>query len=431
MRDILVTLIVFGSLPFIFKRPFYGAVMWIWISVMNPHTQGWGFAQSMPFAAIIAGTTVLAMLAKPKDVSMPKNGFCLTLIAFTAWMGVTTVFAIGPDDPWSMLNKVTKIMGMTVVVAMLVRTRKEIETLVWVVVISLGFYGVKGGLFTIRSAGAYRVWGPGGTFIEGNNEVALALIMVVPLMLYLVPMIANKWGKRGMWAAAGLCALASLGSYSRGAALALAAMLGFLWLKSHEKVKLGALLVVMAPLALVFMPEQWHSRIDTIDNYEQDSSAMGRINAWKMAMNLTEDHPLTGGGFQIYNAEIFSMYAPSPNDIHAAHSIYFQVLGEHGYVGLALYLLLYLVVWRNARWVIANAANQPDLQWAVRLERMLQVSLVGFLVGGAFLSLAYFDVPYYVMVIMVATRLYVERELKERAAQPAPPLKKVEVRGVG
>ena len=88
------------------------------------------------------------------------------------------------------------------------------------------------------------------------------------------------------------------------------------------------------------------------------------------------------------------------------------------------------MVWRNGRWVIATAAGVPDLQWAVRLQRMAQVSLLGFLVGGAFLSLAYFDVPYYVMVIMVATRLHVERELKERAAQPAAPLNKVEAQGV-
>ncbi|WP_426340813.1 putative O-glycosylation ligase, exosortase A system-associated [Pseudoduganella sp. S-14] len=424
MRDILITLIVFGSLPFVFKRPFYGAVLWIWISVMNPHTQSWGWAQSMPFAAIIAGTTVLAMMARPRDVKFPNTALTWILVAFTGWMCLTTLFAIGPENPLPLLNKVVKIMVMTLVVAMLVRTRKDIEMVVWAIVVSLGFYGVKGGLFTIRSAGAYRVWGPTGTFIEGNNEIALALIMVVPLMLFLGGLISSKWGRRAMWAAAGLCVLAALGSYSRGAAVALAAMLGFLWLKSQEKLKLGALMVVLAPLALVFMPEQWHSRIDTINTYEQDSSAMGRINAWKMAFNLANDHPLFGGGYQIYNKFVFQLYAPNPDDIHAAHSIYFQVLGEHGYVGLALFLLLYLVVWRNGTWVIRHAGEQPELEWAIRLVRMLQVSLIGFMVGGAFLSLAYFDVPYYIMVIMVATRLLVQKTLKEQAAQAPAALEK-------
>ena len=156
---------------------------------------------------------------------------------------------------------------------------------------------------------------------------------------------------------------------------------------------------------------------------------MGRINAWRMAINLAADHPLFGGGFTIYNKFIFQLYAPVPDDIHAAHSIYFQVLGEHGYVGLALFLLMYLVVWRNGKWVARQADNIPELEWATRLVRMLQVSLVGFMVGGAFLSLAYFDVPYYIMVIMVATRLLVERMLKERAANP-PVQPREEVQGV-
>ena len=57
MRDTLVALLVFGSLPFIFKKPYFGAVMWIWISVMNLHSQGWGWARTFPFAAIVSATT--------------------------------------------------------------------------------------------------------------------------------------------------------------------------------------------------------------------------------------------------------------------------------------------------------------------------------------------------------------------------------------
>jgi len=105
------------------------------------------------------------------------------------------------------------------------------------------------------------------------------------------------------------------------------------------------------------------------------------------------------------------------------------VLGEHGYVGLVLYLLMYLVVWRNGTWVIKHAGKVPELEWATRLVRMLQVSLIGFMVGGAFLSLAYFDVPYYVMVIMVATRLLVQQTLKEHAV-PAPAALQKEAQGV-
>jgi putative inorganic carbon (HCO3(-)) transporter len=410
MRDVVITLLVLASLPYIFRRPSFGVVMWIWMGVMNPHTQGWGFARDFPFAAIIAVTTIVAMLASTRRrCRLPLTPVTVTFLLFLAWMGVTSLFAIHPEQVGDQLIKVFKIMGMTLVVLMLLRRRSHVEWLVWAVVISLGYYGTKGGLFTIRSGGQYRVWGPIGTFIDGNNEIALALVMTIPLMLYLHGQLANRWGRRALVASMLLCALASLASYSRGAAIAMVAMLAFLWIKSRDKVRVGLLLACCIPFALLFMPEQWHARIDTIDAYQDDMSAMGRINAWHMAFNLANDRPL-GGGFEIYDPDVFERYAPVPEDVHAAHSIYFQVLGEHGWVGLALYLALGILTWRTGAWIIRHAAPYRELAWAGHLARMIQVSLLGFVVGGAFLSLVYFDVPYYLMAAMVATQSIVARE---------------------
>ena len=422
MRDILVTLIVFASLPYIFKRPALGVVMWIWISVMNPHSQGWGFARTFPFAAVIAATTLLAMLLSKEKFRLPQHPVSYIFLCFLGWMSVTAVFAIHPDAVAGQWSKVYKIFGMTLVVMMLLRTRRDIEWLVWTVVVSLGYYGVKGGIFTLRSGGNFRVWGPEGTFIDGNNEIALALVVVIPLMYYLTGVVPNRWGRAALLVSMLLCGLAALGSYSRGAALAIGAMTCVLWLKSHNKLPLGMLLLVATPLMLVAMPAQWHERIDTINDYEEDTSAMGRINAWHMAFNLAADRPLVGGGFEIYDAGVFERYAPNPSDVHAAHSIYFQVLGEHGWVGLILYLALGVMTWRTGGWIVSHAGASRELEWTVRLATMLQVSLVGFAVGGAFLSLAYFDVPYFIMAAMVATRMLVARALApDAAASGAPP----------
>jgi putative inorganic carbon (HCO3(-)) transporter len=419
MRDIFVTLVVFGSIPYIFKRPYIGIIMWVWISVMNLHTQGWGFARTFPFAAVIAVATLLSMLVSSGKKNLPMTPVTLTFIAFTLWMSVTAIFAIHPDQVSTQWIKVYKIMGMTLVTLMLIKDRRQIETLIWMIVISLGYYGVKGGIFTIRSGGSDRVWGPEGTFIDGNNEIALALIMVIPLMYYLHSITKNKWGRHAFIGSILLCALASLGSYSRGAAIAIVAMVVFLWLKSKHKMKLGVLIVIAAPLMLLLMPTQWFDRIDTINTYQDDSSAMGRINAWHMAFNLAVDRPLIGGGFEIYDPGVFLQYAPNPYDVHAAHSIYFQVLGEHGFVGLFLYLTLGFLTWRTGSWIIRNTRQDPNLKWATELATMLQVSLLGFAVGGAFLSLVYFDVPYYLMAAMVALRLHVESELKASKVAPA------------
>jgi len=325
---------------------------------------------------------------------------------------VTAPFALLPESSWVQWNKVMKIMLMTFVVMMVIRTRRDIVRLVWVLVGSIGYYGVKGGIFTIRSGGTERVWGPEDTFIGDNNSLALALIITIPLMYYLQQNSDRRWHRHGLSAAMLLSALAALGSYSRGALLAIAAMVLFMWLKSDRKLMLGALLAAVTPLLLAFMPERWAERMDTINTYEEDSSAMGRLNAWRMAWNLARDRFL-GGGFDVSDAGIFARYAPNPLDVHAAHSIYFQVLGEHGFVGLFLYLALGMATWHTASVIIRRTRGQAELRWAHGLATMSQASLIGFAVGGAFLSLLYFDMPYYLMAALIATRIVVERQLQQ------------------
>jgi probable O-glycosylation ligase (exosortase A-associated) len=408
MRDILITLIVFASLPLILKNPVNGVLMWIWISVMNPHTQGWGFATTFPFAQIIAVVTIFSMATSNSPKTLPASGVTFALLAMVLWMNVTTLFAIFPAASLLQLGKVMKIMLMSLVTMVVIRRREDVHRMIWVLALSLAFYGVKGGIFTVREGGNFRVWGPTGTFIGGNNEIALALIIAIPLMRYLQQSSEQRWIKHGWTAAMLLSAMAALGSYSRGALLAIGAMLALMWLKSRKKM-LGALLIaLMAPLALLFMPERWTERMDSIADYQADNSAMGRINAWNMAYNLARDR-FFGGGFEIAEPSVFYQYAPNPADVHAAHSIYFQALGEHGFVGLGLYLLLCGLTWHSAARVVRNSRDRPDLQWASNLAKMIQASLIGFAVGGAFLSLLYFDVPYYLMAAVVAMRALTEQ----------------------
>lgn len=430
MRDILITLIVFASLPYTFKKPYIGVLMWVWISVMNPHRLSWGFAYSFPFAAIIAGATLLALVAVKGPRKLPATPAVKVMIIFTLWMAVTTLFAIHPDQSYTMMVRVMKIMLMTFVSMMLIRDKQQLHFFLWTLAGSLGYYGVKGGLFTAMTGGNFRVWGPDSSFINGNNEVALALVVLVPIIYYLFMETANKWLKRGLLASIPLCLLAAIGSYSRGALLALLAMSFFLWLKSPKKAVVGIAITLTIPLLVMFMPAQWGDRMDTINEYKEDASAMGRINAWWMAYNLAVDRPLTGGGFEIYDAGVFARYAPVPNDIHAAHSIYFQCLGEHGFIGLGLYLAIVVLSWRRANWIIRHTAAWPDFQWAGKLARMIQVSMVGFGVGGAFLSLLYFDVPYYLLAMLLVTGQLVQDQLllRQQAAAaaklPAQPAKR-------
>jgi probable O-glycosylation ligase (exosortase A-associated) len=204
-----------------------------------------------------------------------------------------------------------------------------------------------------------------------------------------------------------LCAAAAIGSHSRGALLAIVAMTAVLWLRSEKKLLLGMAILFMVLVFLPFMPEHWWERMYSIRNYEEDASAIGRLNGWAVALAVAKDH-LFGGGMSYQHQYFFTMYGVYNTDVIAAHSIYFQILGNHGFFGLLLYLLLWIATYRSAGWLRKHGKAIPQAKWASDLGAMAQVSLVGFAVGGAFLSMPYFDLPYNIMVMVVLARKWVE-----------------------
>jgi probable O-glycosylation ligase (exosortase A-associated) len=415
MRDISITLIILGSLPLILRSPIIGIYFWSWLSYMNPHRLCWGFAVNMPFAQLVALATLVGLLVTREDKSLPRTRETVTLGLFIAWMFVTTLFALNPEGAWMEWNKVWKIEVMTFATMLVTKSLKRIETLIWIIVLSIGYFGVKGGIFTMLTGGGYKVWGPESSFIGGNNEIGLALIMTIPLMRYLQMNSGRVWVKLGFWAALPLCAASILGTQSRGALIGIVAMGIFLVLKGKNRIPFGLVSLAGAVVLYEFMPDSWHERMATIKTYEKDGSAMGRINAWGFAVNVAKDR-LVGGGFETFRGYLFDIYAPNPNDFHDAHSIYFEVLGEHGFIGLGLFLALAFFTWRSASALIDTSQNYPELRKIKDLMRMIQVSLVGYLVSGAFLGLAYFDFYYHLVAVVVMSGQVVKKHV---AALPA------------
>lgn len=402
MRDILLLGIVLSALPFAIRFTWVAVLLWTWLSIMNPHKLAYGFAYTAPFAAIAAGAALISLLFNRDRFKLPLTPAVIALVLFVFWMCITTILAIHPELSWIQLNKVLKIQLMTLVAMIALRERKHIELFIWMNVLSIGFYGFKGGIFTIATGGAGRVWGPPGGFIEGNNEIALALVMAIPLMNFLRMVATRKLIRLALLTLMALSVIAAIGTQSRGAFLALSAMGLVLLVRSNRKFTTGFAVAIVAITVIAFMPTSWEQRMSTIQTYELDGSAMGRINAWWMTFNLANSR-LTGGGFEIYTPQMFALYAPNPNDIKVAHSIYFSVLGEHGYIGLFLFLLVGWLVFRLVTQIRKKAGTRPEAQWVHHLARMCQLSLVGYAVGGAFLSLAYFDLPYNILVILVVS----------------------------
>ncbi len=402
MRDIFVTAAVLGILLMVFKHPHYGIYLWSWLSYMNPHKLAWGFATNLPFAFMTAVVTLTVYLLSKEPKRMPWTAETILLLLFLGWMTFTTFFAFYPQLAWEQWDKVLKIQIMTLLTAMLIIDRKRLDVLVWVIALSLAFYGVKGGIFTIVHGGVYRVQGPISTFIAGNNEMGLALIMTIPLLRYLHLQAQNKLIRLGLATAMVLTGLAAIGTLSRGALLAAAAMGSLLWLKSRSKVTTAIYIISAAGLIATIMPQAYWDRINTIKTYEHDASAMGRINAWYTAVNVAKDN-ITGGGFEAFRVPTFRQYAPDPGNVHDVHSIYFEVLGEHGFIGLGIFMLIGLLAWRTGSKVIRECRKDPDRKWAADLAAMTQVSMIGYATGGAFLGLAYFDYYYHLVIILVLT----------------------------
>jgi putative inorganic carbon (HCO3(-)) transporter len=400
MRDAIVFAVIFGLLPFVFKRPMIGIMLFTWVSLMNPHRLTYGAAYNFPFAMVIGLVTLAALFARRDPKRLPITPLTVMLILFMAWMTLTSFAAFEPDRAWTEWNRVMKTLFFVLVSMAALNNEKETKLFAAVVTLSLAFYGFKGGLFTIMSGGSSRVLGPDGTYITDNNDLALALLTTVPLVWYLHLQASQRWLKLALAGLALLTVASVIGSYSRGALLGGGAMLGLLWLKSGNKARTGLALLLLLPLVFVVMPEEWFGRMESINDYKEDSSALGRLNSWNFAFNVAKDN-LMGGGFLTFTPKVFALYAPNPTDVHAPHSIYFQVLGEHGFIGLAIFLSILFLGWRTGARIITFCKDKPDLQWARNLAAMCQVSLVGYAVGGAFLSLAYFDLLYDILIIVV------------------------------
>lgn len=419
MRDLFVALVVFGFLPMTFRHPQIGIYLWSWIGYHNPHRLSFGWALNFPWAMIIALTTFVALLFSKEPKKLPWTRESIVMLLFLLWMVVTTTNSLYPALAWQNFDKVFKVLLMTFVTMIIINTRERLNGLIWVICISLGFYGIKGGIFTILKGGSHRVQGPDGTFFGGNNEMALVLAMTIPLLAYLRMQETRAWLKSGLGAAMMLSAIAAIGSQSRGGLVGLSAMGLFLWFKSRSKFASALMIGFMVVAIASIMPQEWYDRMNTIKTYDQDDSALGRINAWWTGF-IVGTTRLTGGGFDMFQAATFAQYAPEAFRVHDVHSIYFEVLGEQGLIGFIMFMSLGIMSWMRCNQIMKVCKKDPQRKWAADLAAMIQVSLVGYATAGAFLGMAYFDLYYHLVAMTALTWVFINRQMEGTTVVEAP-----------
>ncbi len=419
MRDLAFAAVMLGLLPLAAARPFVGVLLWCWVSFMNPHREVWGFATQIPWAAIIFGVTVLGCVLAREPRSWRLNVVTGLAVALMGAITITSLTGLAPAElVWSKWSLTFKALLGLLVTALLLTDRWRIHGLVWVIVLSIGYYSVKGGVFTLTTAGDYRVYGPADSMIADNNHAAVAFLIILPLMNYLRLHSAHRLVRIGLAVAMALTLFSVVGSYSRGALLALMAVSAVLWWRSQRKVIGAIVLGVALTGALGFMPASWWDRMNSISTYEEDASATDRLRLWGAAWKLAIDRPLVGSGFRgPYTRAVMDRVAPDV-DARAIHSVWFEFLAEHGFPAFAIWLGMLLGGAFHTVRLARLARGRPDLRWAYDLARMSQVAIVAYCVGGTFLSLSYWDVFWTVLVIAPAAHA-VARGIAARDAVPS------------
>lgn len=403
MRDAIFLATMVALLPIAVFRPFVGVMLWSWISFMNPHRLLYGFAIELPWAAVVFLATVVGCVVSG-DLRRPRiNAVTWLLVAFLVCITITSVAAMGdPQAVWAKYSAVSKVLLGLLLTGALLTDRGRIHAMVWVMALSIGYFGVRGGIFALLTGGNYRVWGPEQTMIYDNNHLAAAMLVSLPLMNYLRMQSRHHIVRLGLAAAMAFTLLASVASYSRGALLGLVAVTVTMWFRSQHKLVSAVVLAFVVAGAITFMPPQWAARMETINTYQEDGSATGRLALWATSWKLAMQRPLLGSGFTgPYNRTVVDTVSPD-GEARAVHSIWFELLGEHGFPTFFVWCSLLVAGAVYAQRLVWLARDRPDLRWAYDLGRMSQVSMVAYLVSGSFLSLSYWDYQWTLLVVVGA-----------------------------
>ncbi len=413
MRDLLYYGAWVFLLPFCFIATHTSLLVWIWVALVPPAEMVYGTFPELPFNKIVAAGAVFALIVTQDRKDFYRDAI-ITLIALFTLQVTASYFAAQYSYPVNdvQYDKFWKEIVLFVLITGVMHSQHRLHQAVLVICISLGFLMVKEGLIFLLTAGGHQIAGTGS--LGDNNGVALALLMAIPLLLYCAKYTAEYWVRIGMYVTAGLGVVTVIASYSRGGFVGMLAM-GLMLLKNSKyKVRAVVALAVIAIIVFASLPEDYINRISTIREASSDGSFEVRLLAWKINYMLALDHPFLGVGpygsliWENWMSELgqaVTYLFPSPLIMRTfvAHSIYFQVLGDTGFIGLFLFVCLLGVALLKTIQTQRLAKRDPSLEWAGDLARATQISLVVYLVAGAALSLIYFELIYIVLAIVSRT----------------------------
>ena len=405
MRDISVLLFLLFLCGASIWRPWLGVLSLAIFSYLNPHSFAWGFVTSFPAFQILFFIVIIGYLKSDNKQAIPNDWRITFFVLLWLYFVFTTYFvAYVPDAAKLKLLEVTKIFVPFFFTLTLITSREKLYYLIITIAASIGLVATKGGLFALATGLSYRVYGPPKTQFTGNNEFAVATIIIIPMLILWYRETERKLIKKILLVSIPLCVIASISSWSRGALLALIATgLVIIW-NSKKKLVLIPLVVVSTIVSIPYLPEKWFARMDTIETYEQDKSALGRLEVWRDGWNHTLEHPFTGSGFDGWRWVSMRDW----------HSSYVEIFSEHGFLAFAIWISMIIGSVISLTRLPYKTKDYPELnKWVTNYCHMIRASLIAYMVGTAFLGLSYWDILYHLIFIAVLIKKFALEELAE------------------
>jgi probable O-glycosylation ligase (exosortase A-associated) len=402
--------------------PFALGLGYIWVDNFSPQKIVYSILTEIPVSQVMAIGAILTYLLADRRHPPHVNAITILMLCMLVWCTFTTfndpVAPIQAEWKW---DWAAKTILFSLFMPAMFRSRIQIEAFLQIYVLSLSAQFLPFAAKTIISGGSYGTnlgLLSGNTGLSEGSTLATVCMIAAVFSLHLAKYqtILPNWrivrlGYLGMFIA---CIATGVGTYERDALVGIGVVLGAQWLRSPRKI-LWALAVGVAVAALggyvIEANSSWLQRMMTIGD-TQESSSLGRLLVWEWTLDFAKSHPL-GGGFYSYVTDTITYPAtpefPEAVTIHgkAFHSIYFELLGEQGWPGLALFGGLVTATLMTLRRVRSLSSRMEGMEWARDLAGTMTVAVVVLLVCGAFISIAFQPEMYYTFSMAVMLREHV------------------------